>query len=111
LTEATAGLFGEGEFKRMKNSSLLINTARGALVDSRALVTALSSGEIAAAAVDVLAEEPPVNGDPLLDYEGANLLVTPHIAWSSAQARQCAINELAANIAAFLEGGERNRVV
>ena len=111
LTEQTEGLFGESEFQRMKKSSLLVNTARGALVDSAALVSALSSGEIAAAAVDVLPEEPPVDGDPLLDYDGPNLLVTPHIAWSSEQARQGAINELAANIAAFMAGNDRNRVV
>jgi glycerate dehydrogenase len=95
----------------MKNSAILINTARGALVDSGALVSALGSGEIAAAAIDVLPEEPPADGDPLLDYEGANLIVTPHIAWSSEQARQDAIAALAANVAAFLEGEQRNRVV
>jgi glycerate dehydrogenase len=111
LTEQTEGLFGESEFRRMKSSSLLVNTARGALVDSAALVAALSSGEIAAAAIDVLPEEPPVDGDPLLDYGGTNLLVTPHIAWSSEQARQSAINELAANISAFLAGNDRNRLV
>jgi glycerate dehydrogenase len=59
----------------------------------------------------VLPEEPPVHGDPLLDYRGDNLMVTPHIAWGTRQARQAAIDELTENIAAFMEGRERNRVV
>lgn len=111
LTDRTAGLFGEQEFRQMKSEAILINTARGGLVDSAALVSALSNGEIAAAALDVLPQEPPIDGDPLLDYRGPNLLITPHIAWGSNEARQAAINELAANIAAFLEGVKRNRVV
>ena len=111
LTAATRGLFGEGEFRTMKKAAILINTARGALVDSRALADALRDGEIAAAAIDVLPKEPPVDGDPLLDYDGDNLMVTPHIAWGTQEARQAAVDELTANIEAFLEGRERNRVV
>jgi glycerate dehydrogenase len=95
----------------MKHDAILINTARGGLVDSAALADALRDGEIAAAAVDVLPNEPPVHGDPLLDYAGGNLIVTPHIAWATNEARQAAVDELTANIAAYLEGGERNRVV
>jgi glycerate dehydrogenase len=111
LNENTRNLFGANEFRRMKNDAILVNTARGGLVDSAALADALRNGEIAAAAVDVLPEEPPVHGDPLLDYEGENLLVTPHIAWASNEARQAAIDELTANIASFMDGGARNRVV
>jgi len=111
LTAATENLVGEPELQRMKPSSILVNTARGALINSAALVAALESGEIAAAAIDVLLEEPPLNGDPLLDYAGDNLIVTPHIAWSTEQARQDAVNQLAANIAAFINGEQRNRVV
>ena len=55
--------------------------------------------------------EPPVDGDPLLDYRGNNLIVTPHIAWATSEARQNAVNEVAANVRAFLSGGDRNRVV
>ncbi len=111
LNDATRNLFGSAEFEAMKKTAILINTARGGLVDSQALADALRAGEITAAAIDVLPEEPPVNGDPLLDYEGSNLLVTPHIAWGTLTARQGAIDELTANIAAFLDGKKRNRVV
>jgi len=111
LTDDTRGLFGAKTIDRMKSGAILINTARGALVDSDALVGALSSGRLFGAAVDVLSQEPPVDGNPLLDYEGDNLIVTPHIAWGTDQARQNAIDELAANAAAFLGGDKRNRVV
>jgi glycerate dehydrogenase len=111
LNDNTRGLFGATEFKAMKNSAVLINTARGGLVDSAALVSALREGEIAAAAIDVLPKEPPTEGDPLLDYKGDNLIITPHIAWGTLTARQNAIDELTANIAAFLDGRERCRVV
>ena len=111
LNDATHRLFGAPEFGAMKDSAILINTARGGLVDSQALVDALHDREIAAAAIDVLPKEPPVDGDPLLDYEGDNLMVTPHMAWGTLTARQGAIDELTANIAAFLKGQERNRVV
>ena len=111
LTEETRNLFGADQFQAMKSSAILINTARGGLIDSQALVDALTSGVITAAAVDVLPNEPPVHGDPLLDYDGGNLIVTPHIAWATDTARQNAINELAANTRAFLAGKLRNRVV
>lgn len=111
LTESTRGLFGVAQFRAMKPTAILVNTARGALVDSAALAEALSGGEIAGAAVDVLPNEPPVDGDPLLDYVGDNLIITPHIAWATREARQNAVDELTANVRAFLEGRERNRVV
>jgi glycerate dehydrogenase len=111
LNDTTHGLFGAAEFKAMKNTAILINTARGGLVHSAALADALRGGEIAAAAVDVLPNEPPIDGDPLLDYQGRNLVLTPHIAWGTLTARQNAVDELTANIAAFLAGEERCRVV
>jgi len=111
LTDSTRNLLARDQFRAMKNDAILINTARGGLIDSQALVDALASGEIAAAAIDVLSSEPPIDGDPLLDYEGSNLIVTPHIAWATDQARQSAIDELTANTKAFLEGKERNRVI
>jgi glycerate dehydrogenase len=111
LNDETWNLIGKAELARMKPDAYLINTARGGLVDSAALAAALADGEIAGAAVDVLPNEPPVDGDPLLDYEGDNLIITPHIAWASNEARQNAIDELAANARAFLAGERRNRVV
>jgi len=111
LTDSTRNLLGRDQFSAMKNDAILINTARGGLVDSQALIDALASGEIAAAAIDVLPNEPPVDGDPLLDYKDGNLIVTPHIAWATDRARQNAIDELAANTRAFLESKNRNRIV
>jgi glycerate dehydrogenase len=111
LTDATHGLFGADEFQRMKSTAFVINTARGALIDAEALVEALQSGAIAGAAVDVLAKEPPPDDDPIINYPGDNLIITPHVAWAADAARQNAIDELAANVEAFLNGEERNRVV
>jgi glycerate dehydrogenase len=111
LTDQTRGLIGEQQLKRMKPNAILVNTARGGLVDSAALVSALSNGVIGAAAIDVLGQEPPLDGDPLLDYKGDNLIVTPHIAWAAIEARQRAVDEVAKNVRSFLEGGDRNRVV
>ncbi len=111
LSDDTKNLFGEKEFRMMKPDAILINTARGGLIDSAALAAALGTGQIGAAAIDVLPHEPPADGNPLLDYDGPNLIVTPHVAWATKEARQNAINELAANVAAFLKGEERNRVV
>jgi glycerate dehydrogenase len=111
LTPETQDLIGAAELRRMKRNAFLINTARGGLVDSRALVAALREGKLAGAGIDVLREEPPVHGDPLLDYSGANLILTPHIAWATVEARQNAITELAMNVASFLQGATRNRVV
>jgi glycerate dehydrogenase len=110
LNDSTRNLMGAAEFRAMKSDSILINTARGGLVDSAALVDALTQGEIAAAAIDVLPQEPPVAGNPLLDYRGENLVVTPHIAWATVQARQNAINQLAENIASFKNGQRSNRI-
>ena len=111
LTDETLGLIGADQLRLMKPNAILINTARGGLVDTGALAEALGNGTIAAAAIDVLPQEPPIDGDPLLDYEGDNLILTPHIAWGTVEARQNAINEVAANVRAFLAGVERNRVV
>lgn len=110
LTEQTRGLFDADTLARMKDNAILINTARGALIEPAALADALRAGRLFGAAIDVLEQEPPVDGNPLLDYSGDNLLLTPHIAWASDRARQNAIDELAANAAAFVDGHDRNRV-
>jgi glycerate dehydrogenase len=111
LTPETLNLIGAAELRRMKRGAILVNTARGGLVDSFALVESLADGRLAGAGIDVLREEPPAHGDPLLDYPGDNLILTPHIAWATVEARQNAIDELAKNVASFMEGGLRNRVV
>jgi glycerate dehydrogenase len=111
LTDQTHGLIGDRELSLMKPDALLINTARGALVDSGALAKALREGRIGGAGIDVLAQEPPVDGDALLDPALPNLIVTPHIAWAALEARQRAVDEIAANIASFMSGGSRHRVV
>src|SRR6202045_3225351 len=80
LTDSTRGLIGERELALMKTDALLINTARGALIDSEALAAALKAGRLGGAGIDVLPQEPPESGDPLLDSQLPNLLVTPHIA-------------------------------
>ena len=111
LTDSTRGLIGERELALMKTDALLINTARGALIDSEALAAALKAGRLGGAGIDVLPREPPVDGDPLLDSQLPNLLVTPHIAWAAREARQRCIDEMAANIQDFRSGGRRGRVV
>jgi glycerate dehydrogenase len=94
----------------MKPDALLIDTARGGIVDEAALVEALRCGRLGGAGVDVLAVEPPRGGSPLLDDPPPNLIVTPHVAWASREARQRLIEEVARNIEAFGEGRDRNRV-
>jgi glycerate dehydrogenase len=111
LTDETRNLFDATTIGRMKPGAMLINTARGALIDSNALADALNAGQLSGAAIDVLAQEPPVDGNALLDYRGANLIVTPHIAWGTDKARQNAIDQLADCAATFLAGTEKNRVV
>ena len=95
----------------MKPGAVLVNTARGGLVDEFALVAALKYGQLGGAGFDVLAEEPPVNGSPLLKARLPNLIVTPHVAWSSHEAMSALARQLVDNIAAFVAGEARNRVV
>jgi glycerate dehydrogenase len=111
LTAATHGLIGARELALMKPDALLINTARGALVDTAALARALSEGRLAGAGIDVLPQEPPIDGDPLLDPAVPNVILTPHVAWAAREARQRCLDEMAANIQDFLHGGRRGRVV
>jgi glycerate dehydrogenase len=111
LTDATRGLIDAAALGRMKRDALLINTARGALVDSAALAAALREGRIAGAGIDVLPQEPPVDGDPLLDAAIPNLIITPHVAWAARESRQRAVDEIAANIRSFMAGGRRGRVI
>lgn len=108
LTDETRGIVGASVLARMKPTALLINTARGALVDENALADALNSGRLAGAGLDVMAEEPPRADHPLLTAK--NCLITPHIAWASREARLRLIEAVAGNLRAFLAGQPVNVV-
>ncbi|MEC9375231.1 MAG: D-2-hydroxyacid dehydrogenase [Pseudomonadota bacterium] len=111
LNEKTHHLINAETLSIMKSDALLINTARGKLIDNKALLEKLSRNEIGGAGIDVLDEEPPIKGNILIDAKLNNLILTPHIAWSSREARQRAVNEMLLNILSFLDGGKRNRLV
>lgn len=108
LTDDTRDMFRRAEFEMMKPSALLINTARGALVEDAALIEALQSGSIAGAGYDALREEPPRQGSPLLDLNLPNFIVTPHVAWASVEAVQTLADQVIDNIEAFIAGTPRN---
>ncbi len=111
LTDGTRNIIGAAEFKKMKKDAILINTARGGLVDEAALVAALKSGEIAGAGFDVLTVEPPKQGNVLLDADLPNLLITPHVAWASHEAMTGLANQLVDNIEAWVAGTPQNVVL
>jgi glycerate dehydrogenase len=101
LTDNTEGLFDENAFKKMKSSAILINTARGGLIDDHALIKVIEDKAIAGAAIDVLNQEPPDSDHPLMQKQYSNLIITPHIAWAAREARQRALDRIAENIEAF----------
>ncbi|ALO35835.1 hydroxyacid dehydrogenase [Colwellia sp. MT41] len=109
-TAETENLIDASVLSRMKNTAVLVNTARGALVDEVALLNALKNKEIAYAILDVLRQEPPPVAHPLLKSKLANLKITAHIAWASIEAQQRLINLLANNIIAFKQGQRLNRL-
>src|SRR5882762_623511 len=111
LTASTRHMIGIEQLRRMKRSALLINTARGGLVDERALIQALDEGLIAGAGFDVLTVEPPREGNPLLDVRRSNFILTPHVAWASDGAMQFLADQLIDNIDAGAEGKPQNLVV
>jgi glycerate dehydrogenase len=110
LTPDTKNMFGAKELKKMKPTAILINTARGGLVDEAALAEALQNGTIAGAGFDVLTKEPPKDGNILLDLKLPNLIITPHVAWASVEAMQILADQLIDNIEAFVAGTPRNVV-
>jgi glycerate dehydrogenase len=111
LTQETRDFFGRDEFQSMKRNALLINTARGALIQEAALVEALQTGLIAGAGVDALREEPPAHGSPWLDLNLPNFIVTPHIAWASNEAVQALADQVIDNIEAFVGGQPKNLLI
>lgn len=110
LTPQTANMIGEAELQRMKPGAILINCGRGGLVDEAALVAALKYGQIGGAGFDVLTQEPPRDGNPLLKARLPNLIVTPHIAWASQEAANRLFDILLDNINRFVAGNPQNLV-
>ena len=111
LTPETHHLISTPELARMRPTAILINAARGGIVDEDALLDALRTGRLGGAALDVLTTEPPPADHPLLAANLPNLMVTPHIAWASRQAQQRLADTVVENISAFMRGEHRNRVV
>jgi glycerate dehydrogenase len=110
LMPATRNLIGEAQLRSMKPTALLINTARGGLVDEAALIRALEENWIAGAGFDVLTVEPPTNGHPLLDVHRSNFILTPHVAWASHDAMQFLADQLMDNIDAWAAGKPQHLV-
>jgi glycerate dehydrogenase len=108
LTAQTENLVNRENLALMKNTAFLINTSRGPLIDERALTEALDNATIAGAGLDVLAEEPPDDRNPLLKAQ--NCHITPHIAWATRAARERLLNASAENVAAFIAGKPQNVV-
>jgi glycerate dehydrogenase len=110
LNNETHHLIGNAELQAMKKDVLLINTSRGGLIDEVALARALQSNQLGGVGLDVLREEPPTAGNPLLDMNLPNLIITPHNAWTSAGAMSQMAEQLIQNLEAFAGGIPRNRV-
>ena len=111
LTPATRGMVGLPEFRAMKRRPILVNTARGGLVDEQALTTALEEGLISGAGFDVVDGEPPAPDNPLMRAATrANVILTPHVAWASDEAQQALADQLVDNIENFVAGRPTNLV-
>jgi glycerate dehydrogenase len=108
LNEETRGMIGRAELELMRRDAILINTARGGLVEEAALAEALRARVIAGAGFDVLTKEPPRDGNPLLDPNLPNFILTPHVAWASREAMQTLADGLISNIEAFVRGEPQN---
>ncbi len=110
LTGDTRGLINRDVMRAMKPSALLVNTARGEIINEKHLAEALREGVIGGAGVDTLSQEPPPRDHPLLASNIPNLIVTPHNAWASRTARQSAVDQLVELIGAFANGEVLNQV-
>ncbi|BCL59555.1 glycerate dehydrogenase [Desulfomarina profundi] len=104
LTPETRNLVNDEILALMKPTAFLINTARGGIVDEEALLASLKNGKLAGAATDVLTVEPPVHSNPLIDAQLPNLIITPHVAWASREAREEIIHQTLENIKNFKNG-------
>lgn len=110
LTPATQGLIGQAEIAHMKPGALLINTARGPLVNENAVIDGLKTGHLGGAALDVLVKEPPTGKEPLLKLKHPNLIITPHIAWAATDGQSRLVQGLEQNLHAFHAGKPINVV-
>lgn len=110
LTKETQHLISENELRALPEGAILINSARGGIVDEQALLQAIEDGHLGGAATDVLTTEPPVKNHSLLQKNFANLIITPHIAWASIESRQRLIDQVSLNISEYLAGRPRNIV-
>ncbi|MDE6386546.1 MAG: D-2-hydroxyacid dehydrogenase [Lachnospiraceae bacterium] len=111
LSDRTKGLINKDAFEKMKETAILINVARGPVVDTQALYDALINNRIAAAGLDVLEKEPMTKDNPLIKIQDSTkLIITPHMSWASIESRNCLIGEVVKNIEAFLDGESRNIV-
>ena len=111
LSDISRNFIDADALKKMKNTAILINVARGRVVDNAALYEALVNGEIAAAGLDVVENEPLELSNPLSKLKDSNqLIITPHLAWASVEARTRCVQGAYENIAAFLRGEDRNVV-
>ena len=108
LTDATRGMIGEEAIARMKPGAMVINTARGPLVNAQAMADALRSGKIACYMADVMDAEPPKASDPLLS--APNTVITPHVAWAAFETRSRLLDTVVSNVSAYLEGEPKNVV-
>lgn len=111
LTAETRDLINARTLQRMRKDAILINTARGGIVNETALAEALRAAQLGGAGIDVLTQEPPPPDHPLLSPDIPNLIVTPHIAWACRESRQRLADAIASNLRSFLAGRPTNLVV
>lgn len=112
LNNVTRDLLGKEEFKKMKNTAIVLNLGRGPIINEEALTWALNEGEIGGAGLDVISFEPMLPTNPLLTIQDSKkLIITPHIAWATVEARRRCVEEVHKNIEAFLKGEARNVVL
>nr|HPK43884.1 NAD(P)-dependent oxidoreductase [Spirochaetota bacterium] len=111
LTEETKGLLGKEELSAMKSSAIIINVARGEIIDENALADALKEGRIAGAALDVFSDEPINSNNPLLKVNSDRLLLTPHVAGVSIESQMRIINLTIENIIAVISGREPVNII
>ncbi len=111
LTPHTRNMIALEEFRRMKDSAIIINTARGGLIEENDLATALGEGMIAGAGIDVVSTEPLIDDHPFHDLmKRPNFILTPHVAWASTEAMQEVANQVIGNIENFVSGSPSNRI-